>query len=105
MGNLNHEKIMEQIDRLREQVICEFAGISIDMNYKLCIPAVHAKYLSEEMIVDFSGGIRERSGHFPEDKEKLVVKWVNVHKEEILKNHLRIGTMHELPLMIEPLQP
>ena len=56
------------------------------------------------MIVSFSGYIREISDDFPADKAKLVVKWVNLHKEDIMKNHLRINSENKPPLMIEPLQ-
>ena len=101
---LDFEKTMRQPDSFRKQVICKFAGISIDMNYMLCIPSVHAKYQSEEMVVDFCGGTREISDYFPEDKAALVVKWVNLHKDEIQDNHRRINSMNEPPLMIEPLQ-
>ena len=101
----NLEKIMRQTNQFREQIICEFAGIYLDMNYLLCIPSVHATYQSEEMTVDFSGCIREISDHFPDDKAKLVIKWVNLHKEEICTNHIRINSEHLQPLMIEPLHP
>ena len=95
---------MRQTDQLRQQVICDFAGIRVDMNYILCIPSVHATYQQEEIVVDFSGGIREISDQFPADKAKLVIKWVNLHKEEIQNNHRRINSGNEPPLMIEPLQ-
>lgn len=94
---------MRQTDQLRQQVICDFAGIRLDMDYKLCIPSVHATYQQQEMIVDFSGSIRGISDHFPVDKAKLVVKWVNLHKEEIQNNHRRINSENKPPLMIEPL--
>ena len=94
---------MRKTDQFRKQVICDFAGIRLDMNYMLCIPSVHATYQQKEMIVDCSGGIRKISDHFPADKAKLVVKWVNLHKEEILNNHRRINSENEPPLMIEPL--
>lgn len=94
---------MRQTHPLREQVICDFAGIRLDMNYNLCIPSVHATYQQQEMIVTYSGYIKKVSDHFPPDKAKLVVNWVNLHKEEILNNHKRINQEHP-PLMIEPLQ-
>lgn len=58
------------------------AAPSIDHLNLLCVPSVHAKYRSEEMIVDFGGSVREKSDHFPENKAKLVAEWVNLHKEE-----------------------
>ena len=95
---------MRQTDQLRKIVICDFAGIRLDMDYMLCIPSVHATYEQEEMIVDYSGGIRKISDQFPSDKAELVVKWVSLHKEEIQNNHSRINSWNEPPLMIEPLQ-
>ena len=75
----------------------------IDMDYLLCVPLVHAKYQSEEMIVGVNGDIRKKSSNFPEDKAILLVKWVNLHKEEIVVNHRRINH-NEIPFMIDPLQ-
>ena len=95
---------MGQTAQFRKQVFCDFAGILLDMNYMLCIPSVHATYQQKEMIVDYSGGIRVISDHFPADKAELVVKWVNLHKEEIQNNHRRINSENKPPLMIEPLQ-
>ena len=41
---------MRQTDQLRKIVICDFAGIRLDMDYMLCIPSVHATYEQKEMI-------------------------------------------------------
>lgn len=49
----------------RKQIISKFAGMTIDMDYMLCIPSIHAKYMEEDIIMDYSGGIREKGDAFP----------------------------------------
>ena len=51
----------------RKQVISSFSGIKIDMDYILCVPSIHAIYDKEEAVIDFSGGIRERSSTWEEE--------------------------------------
>lgn len=87
----------------RKQIISEFAGMTIDMDYMLCIPSIHAKYMEEDIIMDYSGGIREKSDAFPEEKVKLLIEWVKLHKDEIEQNHARCG-QNAFPLVsIAPL--
>ena len=95
--------IMNRVEYLRKQVISQFAGISIDMDYMLCIPSIHAKYQEKEIVIDFDGHIRQKSDTFPQDKEEMIIKWVKLHKKEILENHYRVNNTHELLIMIEPL--
>ena len=59
---------VETRENIRRQIISQFAGLTIDMNYMLCIPSVHATYQTEEIVVDFSGGIREVTDNFPREK-------------------------------------
>jgi len=87
----------------RRQVISQFSGMSIDMDYMLCIPSVHAMFNNESITMDFSGGIRDISPNFPPSKVSLLRKWVLLHRNEIEGNHMRCGH-NEFPLMtIEPL--
>ena len=95
---------MEYINELRKKVISQFVGVTIDMDYLLCIPSIHGKYQKEEITVDYGGNIRSISDAFPEDKVACIIKWVKLHKEEIENNHSRINSSHKEPLMIEPLQ-
>ena len=94
---------MEYINELRKKVVSQFVGVTIDMDYMLCIPSIHGKYKKEEITVDYAGDIRSISDAFPEDKVACIIKWVKLHKEEIENNHSRINFSHEAPLMIEPL--
>lgn len=94
--------IMKRAEYLRKQVISQFAGIIIDMDYMLCIPSIHAKYQEKEIVIDFAGHIRQKSDTFPQDKEEMLIKWVKLHENEIIENHYRVNHIHEL-LTIEPL--
>lgn len=94
--------IMNRVEYLRKQVISQFAGISIDMDYMLCIPSIPAEYQEKEIVIDFDGHIRQKSDTFPQDKEEMLIKWVKLHEKEIIENHYRVNHTHEL-LTIEPL--
>ncbi len=72
------------------------------MDYILCVPSIHAIYDKEEAVIDFSGGIRERSSGFPDEKIELLRYWISKHKDEIMKNHQKCG-LNEFPLdLIDP---
>ena len=72
-------------------IISKFDSMIIDMEYDLCIPSIHTTYKGENIIIDFSGGIRSVSENFSEDKVKRLVEWVDIHSEEIITNHIRKG--------------
>ena len=97
-------KILEQVNIMRKQVISQFFEIAVDMNYMLCIPSVHATYQGEELIVDYCGEVRNITNGFPLEKAELVKKWVSLHENEIIENHSRIGQHTEPLIMIEPLE-
>ena len=78
-------------EKMRKQIISQFAGLTIDMDYVLCEPAVHAKYQEEEIVVDYCGEIRSASDRFPKDKAELLIRWVALHRKEIEENHGKIG--------------
>ena len=94
---------MDKAERMRKQIISQFAGIKIDMDYLLCIPSVHATYQGEEIIIDFGGGIRGITEAFPKDKAEMLIQWVSLHQDEIRDNHHRIGYGIEPLNMIDPL--
>ena len=94
---------MDEIACHRKQVISQFADIIVDMDYLLCVPSVHAMYRDEEMVVDFGGRIRYASDGFPQDRSELLLQWVAIHKDEIVRNHMRINSELTAPLPIEPL--
>lgn len=83
-------------------ITSEFDGMTIDMDYDLCIPSVHARFKDKNIIIDFSGGIRSVSENFPEDKVKRLVEWVDIHSEEIITNHIRKGC-NKSPNRLKPL--
>ena len=95
---------MDKADRMRKIIISQFSGITIDMDYLLCIPSVHATYQGEEIVIDYSGGIRHMTEAFPKDKAKMLIKWVSLHQDEICDNHCRIGYGIEPLNMIDPLR-
>ena len=95
--------VMDKVQRMRKQIISQFAGITIDMDYLLCIPAVHATYQNQEIVVDFGGGLRKMTDGFPKDKADMVIRWVSLHRDEIGNNHYRIGHGIEPLLIIAPL--
>lgn len=102
MSTDNFENQINIVNKLRKQVISQFSEIKIDMDYMLCIPSIHAKCQDEEIVIDFGGGVRQKSDRFPQDKEEMLINWVKLHEKEILENHHRAN--HGEPLiMIEPL--
>ena len=96
------EDFMKIIERMRKQPICRFDGITVDMDYELCIPSVHATYQGEEIIITFEGGIRQQTEGFPKDKADTLIQWVLRHKQEILENQHRINHHTEPLIMIDP---
>ena len=88
----------------RQQVISRFSGMSIDMDYLLCVPSIHAKYEDENVIISYGGGIKDKTSGFPEDKIALLKEWIMLHQDEILENHFKCGR-NEYPLnTIAPLK-
>lgn len=47
-------------------------------------PHVHARYQGEEIAVDLDGNIIE--GNFPKSKLKLLLAWIEIHKEDLYAN-------------------
>ena len=92
----------EFIEEQRRFIVSEFKGIIIDMNYFLCVPSIHATYNDSEIVVDYEGGIRENINSFPKDKIILLQKWVHIHSQEIINNHIALGQKEKLN-KIEPL--
>ena len=94
---------MEQSDKMRETVISSFSGMNVDMDYYLCIPSVHVTYGEEEAVIDIDGRIRQISHAFPKEKADLIIRWISLHKDEIVQNHLRVNRSTEPLIMIAPL--
>jgi len=94
---------MEQIDKMRKTIISSFSGMNMDMDYNLCIPSVHVMYREEEAVIDIDGKIRHMSNAFPKEKADLIIRWISLHKDEIVQNHLRVNHSTEPLIMITPL--
>ena len=61
----------------RKQVISSFSGITIDMDYLLCIPSIHAIYDKEEIVIDYCNQIvLSKSNDLATNSEQLVEYFV-----------------------------
>ena len=65
-----------------------FFGIIVKMYMELGgkhnIPHIHAEYQDYTVTVDFEGNILE--GDFPKNKLKLLLAWIEIHKEDLDAN-------------------
>ena len=64
--------------------ICRFLGIIIAMYYNdHAPPHFHARYGELEIRVEIETS-KILSGHFPRRAQKLVLEWVEFHRDELL---------------------
>ena len=83
--------------------ISEFYGILIRMYYEdHGIPHIHAKYGDEEASFAIETG-KLLKGEFPLSKERMVRKWIKMHKRDLVENW-QITSAGKMPRKIEPLQ-
>lgn len=72
---------------IKMPVISVFFGIIIRMFYKddekRHLPHIHAEYQGEVAIFSIGDGAI-LSGSIPKTKEKLVVAWIEIHKDDLL---------------------
>lgn len=65
-----------------------FYGIIIYMYREVGVrhnlPHIHAEYQGDEVVVSFDGDVIE--GSIPNKKLKLVLAWVEIHKEDLEAN-------------------
>ena len=65
-----------------------FFGIIVKMynekGGKHNIPHIHAEYQDDEIVVDLEGNVLE--GDFPKAKLKLLVAWIEIHREDLYAN-------------------
>jgi len=79
-----------------------FFGIAISIRFNEHNPPhFHAVYNEYEAVFDFDGNIL--SGDLPAGKKKLVVAWVEIHKQE-LNDGWEMAKSGKEPLSIEPLR-
>jgi len=65
--------------------ICRFLGISIYMYYKDHTPPhFHAQYNEYAITVEIETGVVE--GRFPKRALSAVLEWLDIHKDELIKN-------------------
>jgi hypothetical protein len=87
-------------------VISIFFGISIYMyfidNKKHKKAHIHAQYQNKEAVISIADG-KVLEGSLPPAKLKLVLAWVEIHKEDLLADwKLAVNGQNTLP--IEPLR-
>lgn len=70
-------------------VISMFYGIIIRMFYydnkEHHIPHIHIEYAEFTAIIEIASG-RILAGNFPKDKLKLVLAWIEIHRDELIAN-------------------
>lgn len=86
-------------------VLCMFYGIIIKMYREIGgkhhFPHIHAEFSGHEAVVTFDGEIVE--GEFPKNKLKLLVAWMEIHKDELEANW-KLLSQGEQFFKIEPLK-
>lgn len=66
-------------------VISSFFGIIIRMNFREHNPPhLHAEYQGNNAVFNFDGEITE--GTMPNKQKKLIVAWIEIHKDELIAN-------------------
>ena len=63
-------------------------------------PHIHAEYAEYDAVFDFNG--KMLTGKFPKGKKKLVVAWIEIHKEELAANW-KLASSNQNTFMIQPL--
>ncbi|MDO4920258.1 MAG: DUF4160 domain-containing protein [Phascolarctobacterium sp.] len=83
--------------------ISMFRGIKVYINWNDHLPPhFHAKYGSDEVIVDINS-IEVLDGGLPNKQLKMLLGWAAFHQEELLENWELATKMQEL-FSIEPLR-
>jgi len=91
---MTEKELMElsaRVQSFREIIIGSVAGMKIDANYRLNIPSIHAFYDDGEIVMDFSGNLREAKGKVNEKQIEEIREWVITHKKEIQINIRKIN--------------
>ena len=86
--------------------ISMFYGLIVYMyfmdNKQHKLPHIHVKYQNDEVIVSIPDG-QILDGKIPPPKMKLLLAWIELHKEELLANW-QLAVSGEQPYKIEPLR-
>lgn len=68
---------------------------------KHSLPHVHAEYQDNEIVVDLEGNVLD--GGFPKSKLKLLLAWIEIHKDDLFANWKLLSEGKEY-FKIEPLK-
>ncbi|MBU1069854.1 DUF4160 domain-containing protein [Myxococcota bacterium] len=86
-------------------IISMFYGIIISMymidNKRHSTPHIHAKYAEFEASISIPGG-KLLAGSLPRKQLRLVLAWIEIHKDELLANW-DLARSGEIPYKISPL--
>jgi hypothetical protein len=89
----------------RMPVLSMFYGIIVRMykenKEKHHKPHIHAKYSDNEAVVSFEGELLE--GSIPQPKMRLLLAWVEIHKEDLIANWELLSNGEQC-FKIEPLK-
>jgi len=87
-------------------VISIFYGLVVMMYYfdnkQHKKPHIHVKYQEKEAVYDIEKG-ELIEGFLPKNKEKLILAWIEIHKEDLLTDW-QLATSGEEIFKIEPLK-
>ena len=83
-------------------VISSFFVIIIRMNFREHNPPhLHAEYQGNNAVFNFDGEITE--GTMPNKQKKLIVAWIEIHKDELIANWQLIQNKEDY-FKIDPLR-
>ena len=86
-------------------VLSTFYGIIVRMYREISgkhnMPHIHAEYSGQEVVLTLDGEIIE--GSFPKNKLKLLVAWIEIHRDEIEANWKLLSDGEQF-FRIEPLK-
>lgn len=86
--------------------ISMFYGIIVSMyffdNRRHHQPHIHAWYQDDEVVVSIPGG-EVLEGEIPASKMRLLLAWVEIHKEELVADW-QLASKGQQPYKIEPLR-
>ena len=103
---LNHKPITDNL--LTKKImptISLFYGILVRMHLGLMEhnpPHIHVFYQDYSAIVDIKN-IEFIGGNFPNKQKRLVLAWIELHQDDLLKNW-ELAQNGEIPFKIEPLR-
>ena len=87
-------------------VISMFYGLIVSMYYldtkKHKLPHIHVKYAEQEGVYQIPDG-NLLEGAIPSNKERLIIAWIEIHKEELMANW-QLAVSGNKVFLIDPLK-